>query len=261
MALLQAMPEACTEWCPVTDRRVLTYLVRHAAVLGGGVLPTPQWDPEVLFQPPEHHLPQSRGMAGFPAPGDPALDTVGGAAMWRTMLQANWQHYCERLPMAAARQFYVEPANPWLPEAVVFAAMPYRTLLIARDPRSELAEQWLIGRRTGVLHPTLTHVDTPATFAEREANHAVRDRLQDLARVTASAEQLCLRYEDCVERPADAWRRVRTWLGLPELPVPALPPTGHEWPTARWRGCLPAAVDEIYRQRMAPQLEAFGYAL
>ncbi|MBX3462899.1 MAG: hypothetical protein KF830_06995 [Planctomycetes bacterium] len=261
MSLLQAMPEACTEWCPATDRRVLAYLVRHAAVLGAGVEPTPQWDTETLFHPPEHQLPPSRGMAGFPAPGDPALDAHGEAPMWRTMLQANWRHYGERLPAAAGRRLYVEPGSAWLAEAMVLAELPHRILLLARDPRGELIERWLQGRRTGVLDAELTHVDTLATFAERVAHHGVRDWLRDLAQVTETPEQTCVRYEDVVERPAEAWRQLRRWLELPELPAPDLPPTGHEWPAARWRPHLTEAVAALYRDRMQPELEAFGHGV
>ena len=261
MALLQAMPETFTEWCPLTDRRVLAYLVRHAAVLGGGVEPTPEWDHERLFHPPDEQLPASRLMAGFPAPGDPALDELGDSPMWSAMLQANWSHYCERLPTTAAPRFYLEPAGHWMPRALVMAEMPYRSLLLARDPRSELAELWLQGRHTGVLPLRVTHVDTPLSLAEREANGTVRDRLADLARVEASDEQMCIRYEDVVEQPAATWHRLRRWLQLPECEAPPPTPTGHEWPPARWRAALPTSVDAVYRKRMASQMEALGYGL
>lgn len=261
MALLLAMEETCSEWCPLTDRRVLTWFVRHAAVLGGGLEPTTQWDHETLFHPPDSDLPGSQRMAGFPAPGDPAMDAPGEAQMWQLMLRANWQAYCDRLPGTSARRFYVEPSSPWVSQAMVMAEMPYRTLLVARDPRSELTEVWLQGRRTGCLPHDLTHVDTPLSFAERSANFRVRDRLREFAAIQPSDEQICLRYEDIVERPAEAWQKLRAWLRLPERPAPAVPTTGHEWPTARWRNSLPQDVDALYRLRMAREMEAFGYEL
>lgn len=261
MALLQAMPEIFTEWCPRTDRRMLAYLVRHAAVLGGGVEPTPEWDHERLFHPPDLQQPASRAMRGFPSPGDPALDEFGSQPMWQLLLQANWQHYCDRLPTTAAQTFYLEPSDHWMPRAMVLAEMPYRTMLIARDPRSELAELWLQGRRTGVLPGPVTHVDTPLSLAERECNAGVRDRLADLAGVEASDEQICIRYEDVLEQPAATWHRVRAWLKLPECEPPPTTTTGHEWPRARWHKVLPPTVDDLLRKRMASQMEAFGYAL
>ncbi|MBL9077508.1 MAG: hypothetical protein JNL08_08395 [Planctomycetes bacterium] len=260
-AMLRAMPEMATEWCPVGERRVLAYLVRHAAVLGRALDPTPEWDTEALFRPPEADLVDSRRMAGFPEPGDPAMDGLAEQPFWRTMLAANWSGYCERLPRTAAQRFYAEPGSQWLAEAMVLAKLPYRQLLLVRDPRSELAERWLAVGRTGVLPSGLTHVDTPLSYAERAARHAVRDRLRTLAAVRDSAEQICLRYEDLVERPAAAWARLRTWLQLPAMPLPAIPATGHEWPTARWRDCLQTDVDEHYRSFMGKELEALGYAV
>lgn len=260
MALLLAMEEATTEWCPRTDRRVLAWLIRHAAVLGGTVTPSPAWDHEALFRPPDHHRSDAQTIAGFPTPGDPTLNEFGDP-MWQHLLHANWDAYCERLPTTAAHRFYVEPGSQWLPRGLVMASMPYRTLVVARDPRSELAELWTECRRTGVLPSTLTHVDTPMSFAEREANHRVRDRLRELGEIQQTPERMRVRYEDVIERPAEVWQQLRAWLLLPERQLPAIPPTGHEWTPSRWRSSLTQDVDAVYRAFMAPQMEALGYEL
>lgn len=261
MALLLAMPECVSEWTPATDRRVVAWLLRHAAVLGGGVTSHETWDHEALFRPPTRERPGSSAIEGFPAPGDPMLFADGEPPLWQTMLRHNWDGYCRRLPRVAAHRFYVEPAATWLPQGLGLAKLPYRTLLVARDPRSELAEQWMESRRTGVMPVGLTPVDTPLSFAEREANHWVRDRLESFARAAETGEQMRLRYEDALEQPAATWQRLRAWLKLPELPAPSLPTTGHEWPAARWRPLIPAGIDELLRKRMPRQMEAFGYAL
>lgn len=261
MALLTAMQETATEWCPATDRRVLSYFVRHAAVLGGGVMPNERWDHEALFRPPTRELPESRAIEGFPAPGDPMLFADGETPMWQLMLQHNWQAYCERLPTAASQRYYLEPTERWMPAAMAMAGMPVRTLFVARDPRSELAELWHQCRLTGVLPTPLTPVDTLLSFAEREANYRIRERLGHFAQIKPDEHQLCLRYEDLLAQPADAWRRVRTWLQLPETPAPATATTGHEWPQTRWQPLMPSGIEALLQKRLGPQMKAFGYAL
>jgi len=261
MNLLLAMEEMTSEWCPYTNRRVLTFLGRHAAVLAGTVQPTPEWDHDPLFNPPARTFPGSAAMAGFPREGDAALDKADEEPLWRLMLHANWRHYCERLPATAAHRFYVEPTEFWMSDSIRDSGMPSRVLFLIRDPRSELAEIWHNGRRTGILPRMLTHVDTPLTLTEREGNRFVRAALDRLLQVERTAERTVLRYEDLVERPGWTWREVREWLALPERPAPEFAPTGHEWPERRWRPVQPDGVDAVFRKRMAAQMNAHGFAL
>ena len=149
----------------------------------------------------------------------------------------------------------------WCPDALLHAQMPYRALFIVRDPRSELAEQWMAGRRRGVLPAVLTHVDTPLSFAERQATHAVRTSLLRLAELQPGATQLCIRYEDLIGQTAEVWARLRSWLQLESRPAPPPPGTGDEWPANRWRQCLPDSVSALYDQRMRGEMEAHGYAI
>lgn len=262
MALLQPMQETFTEWCPITERRVLSYLVRHAAVLGGSVQPGERWNHETLFFPPSRERPETRAIEGFPSPGDPMLFVANEPPMWQLMLAHNWQRYCDRLPTGPTHRFYVEPSERWMPEAMALSGLPHRVLYVARDPRSELAELWHQCRLTGVLPEPLTPVDTPLSFAEREANWRFRERLGKCAQAKAHGNelQLCIRYEDLLAQPAEAWQRVRRWLQLPERPAPTPTPTGHEWPPARWQPLMPRGVDAVLRKRMPTQLEALDYA-
>lgn len=260
MDVLLRMEETTTEWCPRTNRRVLCYLARHAQVLAGMTQPSESWNHETVFYPPTEGERGTRRIAGFPAPAEHVGGWFDGAALWQRMMHANWGFYCERIPRTAAHRFYVEPSPPWLHDVLRDSTLPHKTLLIMRDPRSELAEHWMSGRRRGALPPILNCIDSPLSFAERQSNRFVRARLADLTAVRGDADTLCVRCEDFLGDPRAVWDRVRAWLALPALPAPAPPATGHEWPPERWRPMLPQSVFDLYRKKMMKELEAAGYA-
>lgn len=260
MDVLLRMEEATTEWCPRTNRRVLCYLARHAQVLAGMTQASDTWNHETVFYPPIERERGTRRIAGFPGPAEHVGGWLDGAVLWQRMLQANWGFYCDRVPRTPAHRFYAEPSPPWLSTVLRDAGLPHKTLLIVRDPRSELAEHWMSGRRRGALPTILNCIDTPLSFGERQANRFVRARLAELAAVRGDADTLCVRCEGFLDDPQPAWDTVRNWLALPARTAPAAPTTGHEWPASRWRPLLPESVIELYRRKMKNELEALGYA-
>ncbi len=260
MDFLLRMSEATTEWCPRTHRRVLCYLARHAKVLAGMTVDSETWNHETLFYPPIEGERTTRRIAGFPGPGEHVGNYLDGMALWQRMLQANWGFFCDRTPRRPEHIFYVEPVPQWLPKSLDEARLPHKTLVIARDPRSELGEHWLSGGRRGALPTVLNCIDTPLSLTERQANRFVRARLADLAKIQPTTDTVCVRYEDIVGDTARTWDRLRSWLGLTATPAPPPPATGHEWPEARWRPLLPDPVLAHYRMKMQRELEALGYA-
>lgn len=261
MSLLTAMPELSADWCPLTDRRPLTYLIRHAAVLAAYVMPTATWDHDVMFRPPTAGAPGEFFIEGFPEPGNVELETRSDTPLAVAMLRHNVAEYANRLRERDDQRYFVEPTSRWATNLLTMAGVEHRAILLVRDPRSELAEVWRGVRRNGCLPSPVTHVDTPLAFAEREANWKYRELLADLARPRSDGNQLVLRYETLLADPNGTWARLRAWLSLPTLPPPVLRPTLHEWPEARWREILPAAVDDVCRQRMGNEMRAHGYAL
>jgi hypothetical protein len=213
-----------------------------------------------VFYPPIENEPGSRRIAGFPGPAEHVGYDIGGQSLWQRLLEANWAAYCQRLPRQPRHRFYVEPALPWLPTLLHFAAMPHRTLFVVRDPRSELAEQWMAGRRRGALPAVVNCIETPLSFAERQCNRHVRADLAERAGLEQSAAALCVRYEDFLGATTQVWERLREWLALPHRPPPRSPATNHEWPEPRWRPILPESVLALYRKKMRAELEALGYA-
>lgn len=260
MDLLLRMGELTSEWCPLTDRRSLSYLTRHAKVLAGVTVENATWNHELIFYPPIAGERDTRRIAGFPGPGEHVGNLFEGQVLWQRMLHANWAFYCKRVPRRRTDRFYIEPAKPWLPIVLSEAELPHRTLWIARDPRSELAENWTAGARRGALPRIVNCIDSPLTLAERECNRFVRARLDQWARVETTPDTICIRYEDLLDQTGDVWQRLRTWLGLAAAPVPRAPATGDEWPATRWRQLLPDAVLELYRTKMRAELVALGYA-
>ncbi len=258
--VLLRMREATSEWSPLVDRRVLCYLARHAKVLAGMTAESPTWNHETVFYPPIQGERGTRRIAGFPGPGEHVGNELEGQLLWQRMLHRNWGFFCDRTPRRPDHRFYVEPAPPWLPITLREAGVPHRTLLIARDPRGEIVEHWMSGRRRGALPPVLNCIDTLLSLTERQANRFVRARLAELAKTPATPESLCVRYEDVIGATAETCARVRSWLQLPIADAPAAPSTGHEWPEARWRSVLPEPVYAHYRMKMRAELEALGYA-
>ena len=260
MDVLLAMAEATTEWCPLTDRRVVCYLARHAKVLAGVTTETAEWNHEALFYTPIEGERTTRRIAGFPGPAEHVGSPHDGRLLWQRMLKANWGFYCDRVPRRPGHRFYVEPVPQWLPYVLAEAELPHRSLVIARDPRGEVAEHWQSGGRKGVLPSVMNAIDTPLSLAQRLATRFVSARLAELATLPPTRDALCVRYEDFLHDTAALWARIREWLELPEQPAPPPPATGHEWPRSRWREVVPDSVITHYRNCMGPQLEALGYA-
>lgn len=260
MDLLLRLAEATTEWSAETDRRVLTYLARHALVLGDSTIENETWNHETVFYPPIVGERTSRRIAGFPGPCMHVGGLHDGQVLWQRMLNRNWGFYCDRLPRRAEHRFYVEPVPKWLPDVLATCGMVHRRLFVVRDPRSELAEHWMSARRRGALPAILNCIETPLSFAEREANPFLRAHLSGLAEIANDENTMVVRYEDLVGNTADSWRRIRSWLGLPDRAAPPPLDTGHEWPESRWRPLLPASVIAHYRREIGAEMEKFGYA-
>lgn len=260
MNLLSAMPETTADWCPLTDRRPLTYLVRHAAVLGGYLRERPGWNHDSVIFPPSRLPTDFRGIEGFPEPGNKDLDGLDSLPLWQALLRENVANYCAAVRSGPEQRLCAEPTGWWTSTALSMAGIEHRTLLIVRDPRSELAEQWSSSGRLGALPGPITHVDTPLTYAEREANWVYRQQLDALAKLGPNPNQVLVRYEDVLAEPAKVWLRLRAWLGLAETALPTLEPTGHEWPALRWQTILPDSVSALCRRRMQREMEAHGYA-
>lgn len=261
MDVLLRMEEVTSEWCPLTDRRVLVWLARHAKVLAGATTETPEWNHEALFYPPIEGERTTRRIAGFPGPAEHVGCRHDGQLLWQRMLQANWGFYCDRVPRGPSTRFYAEPVPEWLPPVLAEAGIPHRVVVIARDPRGEVAELWHAGRRNGALPVAVNAVDTPMTLAERQCSLETAARIADLRRMKSTRETICVRYEDLIERTTAAWDRIRDWLGLPHRDAAPAPTTGDEWPESRWRPFVPDAANDLYRVRMGEHLEGLGYAI
>ena len=273
MELLGTAPQIVFDRYYPYETRYLTYLMRWALLLKQKWQPSDEWNGNRSFE-------LRNGLVG-PLPfGNPQLWCYED--LWKNCFRSAWNEFsqcaADRLqlerPVSSSlftnpkrNLYYAEKSPFWLP-GYLREVLPYRAILIVRDPRDVYLSITAFVKKRGLPGFTRLVDDDDWAFAQRFARS--RKKLWEVMRQEEpSPNSLIVKYEDLALNLAREAKRISSWLGM-ELNPSAVAGEPAIWAhhatsenqvqsVARWQRELPAEFNEFFVRELHEEMQHFGY--
>jgi hypothetical protein len=267
MQLLGTSPRILFDRAYPFEVRYLTYLLRWVLLLGQKWQAGHGWDPAATFNPPDEK------MGPFPYL---EADFWGHQDLWRSCLETAWGEFSKFAMSRAgaardgegAIRYYAEKIPFWVP-GYLRQVMPYRVILLVRDPRDVFLSITAFDRKRGFSGFSRRADDDDWTFAARFVK-LCRERFAVMREEEKVARSLLVKYESLVIDLAAETQRLSQWLGV-ELNAGWVgkhvssfahhmtSESPHE-SAGRWRRELSRKLNEFFLRELEQELRYFGYA-
>ncbi|MBZ0168958.1 MAG: sulfotransferase [Kofleriaceae bacterium] len=266
MQLLGSSPQILFDRVYPFEVRYFTYLLRWALVLHQEWQPGNSWGPAEIFTPPDGRI------GPFPYVGAPLWEHQ---QLWTRCFTAAWGEFSRSAGIRAHRDgptltpplYYAEKIPFWVP-AYVRQVIPYKIILLVRDPRDIFLSITAFDRKRGFPGFTRRPEDDDWTFAVRFVA-LCRERFKVQREETGSPGSILVKYERLAIDPEGEAQRLSQWLGVTldvggvdnHVPYLARHMTS-ESPresVERWRRELSAKLNRFFVQELREELQHFGY--
>jgi len=271
MELLGTAPQIVFDRTHPYETRYLTYLMKWALLLRQKYQPGDEWNPGRSFDIP--------GSLVGPLPYmNPTFWSYED--LWKNCFRSAWNEFSRGAAGRLERPigsllfnkprktlYYAEKSPFWLP-AYLRDVMPYRVILIVRDPRDVYLSITAFVKKHGVPGFARLVEDDDWTFARRFT--MCRKTLWEVMRQEeASPNSLIVKYEDLVLNLNQEAMRIGSWLGM-KLNAGAVESKPAMWAyhatsknkaqsVARWQRELPAELNEFFVRGLHEEMQHFGY--
>lgn len=265
MQLLGSSPQIVCDRVYPFEVRYLTYLLRWALVLGQEWQPGDGWGPAENFTAPDGRI------GPFPH-ADAAL--WDHRQLWPRCFAAAWREFSHIASARAHRDdtalpllYYAEKIPFWMP-AHLREIIPYKVILLVRDPRDLFLSITAFDRKRGFPGFTRRAGDDDRTFAER-FTAVCRERFKIQREAVGWPGSILVKYEHLVVDLENEAKRLGQWLGItldagsvraqaPRLKHHMTSESPHE-SVERWRRELSKELNGLFVRELREELQYFGY--
>jgi hypothetical protein len=242
------------------ETRYLTYLLRWALILQEGYQPDADWNAD------ENNKAPGDWIGPFPYSN---AKYWSGREMWIPCFKCAWREF-SRIPAdqrGAGNRYYAEKTPFWVPDYLQ-QAVPYKALLLIRDPRDVFLSITEFDKKRGFPGFVREAAEDDWTFAQRLVK-LFRERIPVIHRETAKQNSMLVTYESLASNLSAESERIGKWLGVQldpfavEAQVSAF---SHHMTSrnryesiARWKKEMHEDIRNLFKEELANELAYFGY--
>jgi hypothetical protein len=266
MQLLGSSPQILFDRVYPFEVRYFTYFLRWALVLHQEWQPGNSWGPAELFTPPDGRI------GPFPYVGAQLWEH---RQLWTGCFTEAWREFSRSAGIRAHRDdptlvpplYYAEKIPFWVP-AYVRQVIPYKVIVLVRDPRDMFLSITAFDKKRGFPGFTRRVDDDDWTFAGRFVT-LCRERFGLQRQEAGLPGSILVKYEHLVVDPEREAQRLSQWLGVtldagsiehhaPHLGRHMTSESPRE-SVERWRRELSAELNRLFVQELREELQHFGY--
>jgi len=242
------------------ETRYLTYLLRWSLLLQEGYQPNDAWNPDINNKAPGGRI------GPFPYSN---AKYWKGREMWIPCFQSAWREFSRMssVQKCVEYRYYAEKTPFWAPEYLQ-QAMPYKAILLIRDPRDVFLSITAFDKKRGFPGFVREVADDDWTFAQRLVK-LFRERIPVIHRETDKKNSMLVPYELLASSLPAASEKIGKWLGIPFNPfvVEAQASSFSHHMTSRdpsasigrWKKEMDKDIRDFFEKELADELEFLGY--
>ena len=242
------------------ETRYLTYLLRWALLLQQEYRPDPAWNADTNNKEPGDRI------GPFPYSN---AEYWNGREMWIPCFQSAWREFSgmPAVQTSAGNRYYAEKIPFWAPEYLQ-KAIPYKTILLIRDPRDVFLSMTAFDKKRGYPGFVRESGDDDWMFARRFVK-LFRERIPVIQRETTKPNSMLVPYELLASNLPAASERIGKWLGvrLDPFSVEAqvssfshhMTSRNPDESVGRWKKEMHPGIRDFFNKELAKDLEYFGY--